>query len=353
MQPSKIFDIMDLARRVRKQDKVFNPLFVGPAGVGKSSVVQQWCKKNNLPFIDLRAAYLEAPDIIGYPSVENIKGLQRTVHNLPEFWPTEGEGVLLLEEPNRGTTAIMNTFMQLLTDRAIHKYTLPKGWIIVGAINPENEHYDVNTMDTALKNRFQIFDVDYDRKTFIDYMKKSGWDKSITMFVESNTWTFVRPEEMGNSPGAKYISPRTLEQLNNAVVAGIDKDDEFLVYESILGKNYGKAFYAFRNNERPVLFDELVNDKKKAIARLKKFSDPNAYKNSLIAITISDIVDNKDKVKDDLLAEVLLTLPADAGPTLIRDLEFSRKVPPLSLTKKIFKDFPEVKKHLQNYLNEA
>ena len=136
MTPETIFEILDVAMQIRKNGDVFNPLFVGPPGVGKSQIVQQWAKKNNLPFIDLRAAYLEAPDLIGFPSIETKSNNKKvTVHNIPEFWPEEGTtGVMLLEEPNRGTTSVLNTFMQLLTDRKVHKYTLPEGWIIVGCI---------------------------------------------------------------------------------------------------------------------------------------------------------------------------------------------------------------------------
>lgn len=349
MKASKIFNVLDLAKKVRKQGKIFNPLFTGPAGVGKSSVVQQWCKVNKLPFIDLRAAYLENCDIIGFPSIQVVDGRQITVHNLPEFWPNEGEGVLLLEEPNRGTTAVMNTFMQLLTDRRIHKYSLPEGWIIVGCINPENEHYDVNTMDTALKNRFQIFEVDYDKKTFIDYMKTQTWDKSVQLFVESNTWSFIRPEELTSTPGNKYISPRTLEQLNNAINAGIKEEDELDIFESVLGKSYGKTFYAFKHNERPVLMTDLLNDTKEALQRLTKFSDFNNYKNSLITITISDIVEDQS-ISDDLLSEVILTLPADQGPVLCRELEYARKEPPLSIIARLCKKYPKIKKYLQSVL---
>jgi MoxR-like ATPase len=325
--PAKIHSVLDLALRARKKGKVLNPLFVGDAGLGKSSIIQQWCRNNELPFIDLRGAYLEAPDMIGFPSVSEHAGRQITKHNLPEFWPHEGAGVILLEEPNRATTAVMNTFMQLLTDRKIHNYEVPSGWIIVGAINPENENYDVNTMDTALKNRFMTLEVEYDRKSFVEYMKKNKWDLSVIQFVESGTWTYTKPEALAN--GAKLISPRTMEQLNTVVIAGVEPEDEFMVYESILGKAVGKAFYAFRNNERPVLYKDLKANLKDSIKRLEVFANPKNYKNSQISITISDLIENREDLrndKDDLIvSQVALVLPVDQGLSLIKELEFQNK----------------------------
>jgi len=323
MTPSKIFDVLDLAKRARKLGEVFNPLFVGPPGVGKSHIVQAWAKKNNLPFIDLRIAYMEAPDLIGFPSIEVKNGRQITVHNLPEFLPYEGEGVLLLEEPNRGTSSVMNCLMQLLTDRKLHKYELPEGWIIVGCINPEGEHYDVNTMDAALRDRFEMFQVTYDKHTFLDYMKSANWNKDIINFVEAGLWTFKTPEELGNLPGAKYISPRTKSKLNAALRAGFAQEDELLIFETVLGTNVAKDFYNFRHNESPVMMTDLKKNLKQALGRLKVFSDPNNYKNGMISLTVKDILED-NTITDDMLADVVRTIPVEQGTVLIRDLEHKR-----------------------------
>lgn len=324
MEPNKIFSIMDLARRARSRGEIFNPLFVGPPGVAKSYNVKEWCKRNNLPFIDLRIAYMEAPDLIGFPSIELANGRQVTVHNLPEFLPVEGEGVLLLEEPNRGTTSVMNCLMQLLTDRKIHKYELPEGWIIASCINPEGDNYDVNAMDNALKDRFEIFPVSYDKKSFVNYMTESKWNKEIINFVEANLWTYKTPEEIGNVAGAKYISPRTKSKLNAAMNAGFDKEDELMIYETILGRNVAKDFYHFRHNESPVTMAELRKNMKTSLKRLAEFSDPANYKNGFISITVKDILED-NSITDDELVAVAKTIPVEQGTSLIRDLEFKRK----------------------------
>ncbi len=349
MKQNQIYTIMDLARRARQNHRKFNPLFVGPPGIGKSEIIQDWCKRNNLPFIDLRAAYLEAPDLIGFPSVENVDGRQVTVHNVPEFWPVDGEGVLLLEEPNRGTTSVMNTMMQLLTDRKVHKYVLPPGWIIAGAINPENEHNDVNTMDTALKDRFEIFEVNYDKNTFVEFMKVNDWDNNIIMFIESNTWTYSKPEDVGDGIGNKYLSSRTFSKLNAALKSEVPKEMELDIYEAILGKNVGRAFFQFMNDEQPVLYKDIIKNPKQAFAKLAKFSNPEDYKAGHISLTMKDIVDNHD-IKDDVLAQVLLHIPADHGPALISDLEYKRK--DNTLLTRMTQNYPEIKKYFRDVLNK-
>lgn len=347
MKPSKIFDIMDLTHKIRKQNRVFNPLFVGPPGIGKSEIIQQWCKKTGIPFIDLRLAYLEAPDVIGYPEINSLSNGRRvTSHITPEFWPSEGEGVILLDEVNRANTSMTNTIMQLLTDRRVHNYELPPGWMVVSCVNPETKEYDVNTMDAALKNRFEIFDVEYSKDAFVNYMKENDWDRQLVMFVESGTWVYTSPDKVAATPGSKYISPRNMSKLNAALKAGIEtEEDELLVFESVLGRTYGTSFYSFLHNQRPVLFKEIKESTKSALKRLEAFCDPNNYKNSQISITMRDIIED-NTIEDELLIKVLLILPADQGPSLIRELEIKRKDDTL------LKRLMDTSKSLHNYYKE-
>ncbi len=324
MEPNKIFNVMDLAQRARVIGEIFNPLFVGPPGVGKSHIVQAWAKARNVPFIDMRIAYMEAPDLIGFPSIQLIGERQVTVHNIPEFLPYEGIGVLLLEEPNRGTSSVMNCLMQLLTDRKIHKYNLPSGWIIASCINPEGNEYDVTTMDAALKDRFEMFQIDYDKQSLVTHMYDANWHKDVVNFVESNMWTYYRPEKVKNTPGSKYISPRTLSKLNAVLKAGFDREDEMMIYETVLGNNVAKDFFNFKHNESPVTMNQLTKNLPEALKKLIKFSDPNNYKGGMISITVKDII-LENTISDDLLATVVSTIPVEKGTALIRDLEIKRK----------------------------
>jgi len=353
MKPSEIFSVLDLAMQARKNGHNFNPLFVGPPGIGKSEIVQQWCNERNLPFIDLRAAYLEAPDLIGFPILEKINGKLRTVHGTPEFWPDTGAGVILLEEPNRGTNSVMNTFMQLLTDRKVHMYTLPEQWIIVGCINPESEEFDVNTMDPALKNRFEEFRVEYDATTFIKFMKEADWDQRIINFVHGGFWNFVNPEQVAANPGAKYISPRSFSKLNAALKANLTSHDELIqmtVIESILGKNYGMQFFNFISKEAPVFVKDLLEDAKAALLRLRRFANPEDYKNGHISMFVEDVKRNHVQVNDALLAEILVCLPSDQSVFLLRELSHLRNLKPNALLDKMCSEHKAVKKYLQSNL---
>lgn len=324
IKPSMIHDILDVALAARKQGRVFNPLFAGPPGLGKSEIVQAWCKKNKYKFVDIRAAYLEAPDLIGFPSIEKVDGRQVTVHNIPEFWPDENYKepfVVLLEEVNRGTTSVMNTFMQMLTDRCVHKYKLPELAIIVSNINPESDTDDVSSMGAALRDRFEIFNVEYDQESFLNHMKESNWENSIIGFVESGTFNYKEPDAVGVNVGSKYISPRTLSKLNTVLKAGIKKDHELVFFTSILGDNVGRDFYSFLRDDSPVLASDIEFQTERAIAKLKKYSEVDNYRAGMISLTVKSIL-TSSYIGDELLAEVVLAIPVDQSVGLINELEY-------------------------------
>ena len=364
MKPSRIIDVLKLAYKAREENQIFNPLFSGDAGLGKSAIAQSFVKimrttgfpedgipaDPNFGFLDLRIAYMEAPDLIGFPESETIGGVRRTVHNLPEFFPTDpnSRGLILLEEPNRGTTGVMNCLMQLLTDRQIHNYKVPKGWFFGSCINPDTAEYDVNAMDAALRNRFEEYEIEYDPISFMEHMEKNNWNQSIQMFISSGTWVFRSTDQVAD--GGKYISPRTWSKVNAAEIAGV-RDDRRLHSEtmrSILGKDIGNEYHKFCYDEAPVTHKDLIEDKKKAFKRLEAQSSVDNYKGDMIAVTVESIITNyscttKDvdgKVGEDTMAEVAKIIPSDQAINLIKGCGFKQSKGAITT---FFRDF--VKRH--------
>lgn len=336
MKPSMISDVLDLALEARRKGYNFNPLFSGDAGLGKSDIVKAWVKKQrernpNFFFIDLRIAYMEAPDVIGFPETkEDENGIMRTTHCLPEIYPTDpdAEGLILLEEPNRGTTGVMNCLMQMLTDLKVHMFDLPKGIIFAGCINPDSAEYSVNSMDAALKDRFEEYEIEYDHNSFVNYIEGAKWHDSVVNFVKSGTWLYKAAKEIAKD--GQYISPRTLSKLNAAEQAGLQNNRalHFQTACGILGRDYGKSYHKFCFEESPVTHTDLLENKANALKRLEKMSDPNSYNGDMIGITIdsiaknftTDLEDNRDEslIGENTMAEVAKIIPSDQAVNLIK-----------------------------------
>ena len=340
MKPSHITTIMDTALAARKAGEVFNPMFTGEAGLGKSQIVQQWVKKQRernpeFGFIDLRIAYMEAPDLIGLPENEIADGVRITSHYQPDFLPRDpkSEGLILLEEPNRGTTGTMNCLMQLLTDRKIHKYVVPEGWLVAACINPDSSEYDVTTMDVALKDRFVDFEVEYDPMTFIEFMDGENWNESIQRFIGDAIWVYKTSKELGQN--GKYISPRTWAMVNTAEKAGVRKNRTLhrICVGSILGKDIGNEYHRYCYDQAPVTAHELLNDPVKALSKLKEHSHPDTYKGDMLSATVESIQKayggpkkdcKADQIDEDLMAQVATIISADYAVNLIKGCGFKQ-----------------------------
>lgn len=351
--------VLDLAKRANEIGEIVNPMFTGDAGLGKSQIVQQWValQRETDPefgFIDLRIAYMEAPDLIGFPeTAKDADGRERTMHRLPEFWPTKGRGLIFLEEPNRGTTGVMNCLMQLLTDRKVHNYTLPPGWMIAAAVNPDSSEYDVNTMDAALKDRFEEFEIEYDALTFMEYMEQKKWHDAIQRFVGNGVWVYKTPKELGQN--GKYISPRTWSKVNAAERAGLSNNNRMLhriTVCGILGKDIGNEYHSYCFDQAPVTAQEILKDKKAALKRLKEHCSQDSYRGDMIPVTVESIIKayggKKDKctpeqIDEDTMVEVAKIIPADQTANLIKGCGYAVAKGRMSdFLNQFVKDHPEL-----------
>ena len=153
MRPSQVTQALEYLIKAKQ------PVMLhGSPGVGKSQVVKQVADKLGIEMIDLRLSQLDPVDLRGVPSVDKTKvgktEVGKTNWNVPSFLPTEGKGILFLDEINSAAQATQAAAYQLVLDRKLGDYELPDGWAMVAAGNRSTDRAIVNAMSTALKNRF-------------------------------------------------------------------------------------------------------------------------------------------------------------------------------------------------------
>lgn len=323
MKVSQIKSILNATWKANQMGhRKFVPLFTGEAGIGKSEICQEWVKDMRVSdpdfqFLDLRIAYMDSPDFVGLVfNVVSNDGTNRTCYSLPEFWPTEGRGLILLEEPNRGQQSVMNALMQLLTDRKVMNYSVPNGFIIAGAINPEIEGYDVNHMDVPLRNRFTEFETVFDKQDFLTYVKANLWFEPLVAWLDEG-WSYFKSGEVGTE--GSYITPRSLSKLNTIEVVnrevGVDPNVRINVIHSVLGKGFANQYIQFVDNDKPLLAGDFIKNKEKALERLKKMTaDKVGYRGDLVNPLIDSVIDSIGK--GELVPEIVF----DLAPHLNRDM---------------------------------
>ena len=152
-------------KAIGKGISVRRPVFLwGPPGIGKSDIVKQIGDTMNRQVIDVRLALWEPTDIKGIPYYNSDEG--QMVWAPPAELPTDPEStaIIFLDELNSAPPAVQAAAYQLILNRRVGTYELPKGVDVVAAGNREGDRGVTYRMPAPLANRFVHLEakVDFD-----------------------------------------------------------------------------------------------------------------------------------------------------------------------------------------------
>jgi len=164
---------------------------------------------------------MDPPDLTGMPKLE--EGCTRFFP--PAFLPTEGKGLLVLEELNRAPVFMRAPCLMLLTARSLNDYKLPPGWLPVATINPPEDGYEAEELDAACLTRFTQINVVPDRDEWIRWAQENDVDADVINYVSSDNysslsttiripdpslfWRGLNDNYFSRSPAQSVLSERT------------------------------------------------------------------------------------------------------------------------------------------------
>ena len=187
----------------------------GSPGIGKSSIVRQIAKENEMEFIDLRLSLLDPTDLKGIPFFD--KENHQAVWASPSFLPREGRGILFLDELNSAPPTVQASAYQLILDRAIGEYRLPEGWKIVAAGNNEDDHGITYKMPAPLANRFIHLHMELDVDEWCEWAYAKGIDYRIISYIRyKNEALFAFDPDQKS-----FATPRSWEFANAILASGL------------------------------------------------------------------------------------------------------------------------------------
>ena len=140
---------------IRKCLKKQRPVFMwGPPGIGKSDIVKQLGNEQDREVIDVRLSLWEPTDIKGIPYYNSNSNTMTWAP--PAELPTDPDStaILFLDELNSAAPATQAAAFQLVLNRRVGTYILPKGVAIVAAGNREGDKGVTYRMPAPLANRF-------------------------------------------------------------------------------------------------------------------------------------------------------------------------------------------------------
>ena len=160
----------DAKRSIRKCINIQRPVFMwGPPGIGKSDIVKQIGQDEGRDVIDIRLSLWEPTDIKGIPYYNS--QLNTMTWAPPSELPTDPEStaILFLDELNSAAPATQAAAYQLILNRRVGTYVLPKGVSIVAAGNREADKGVTFRMPSPLANRFVHIELKTDYEDWLQW----------------------------------------------------------------------------------------------------------------------------------------------------------------------------------------
>lgn len=205
------------------------PTFLwGAPGIGKSSIIKQIAKEKNLECIDLRLSLLDPTDLKGIPFYE--RESHTALWAPPSFLPREGEGILFLDELNAAAPAVQASAYQLILDRRVGEYELPKGWSIVAAGNREGDRGVVYRLPSPLANRFVHIEMEVSVEDWRIWAVKSRIDPRLIAYIGFKNSALFGFEPTKNL--RSFATPRSWEAVHKILQSPLPNN---LLLEAISG----------------------------------------------------------------------------------------------------------------------
>jgi hypothetical protein len=207
-------------RSIRKAIQTRRPVFLwGPPGIGKSDIVKQIGEDAGREVVDVRLALWEPTDIKGIPYYNADQG--KMVWAPPSELPTnpESTAIIFLDELNSAPPAVQAAAYQLILNRRVGTYELPKGVDVVAAGNREGDRGVTYRMPAPLANRFIHLEAKVDFDDFQEWAVMNNVHPEVVGYVgfaKQDLYDFDP-----KSPSKAFATPRSW-----VFVSDLLKDDD-------------------------------------------------------------------------------------------------------------------------------
>ena len=231
--------------------KAQRPVFLwGPPGIGKSECVQEITDELGGFMVDLRMAQMEPTDIRGIPYFN--KDIGKMDWAEPVDLPSEELAsqypivVLFLDEMNSAPPSVQAAGYQLILNRRIGKYVLPKNVVIVAAGNRDSDKGVTYRMPMPLANRFVHLEMRPDFNSWQQWAVTKGVHKDVVgylSFAKQDMYDFD-----AKASSRAFATPRSWVFVSDLLTDedNIDNDTLFNLVAGAVGDGLATKFMAHR-----------------------------------------------------------------------------------------------------------
>lgn len=223
-------DIKDTINAWQKNRNVDKQCFhiVGPAGVGKTQICYQIADEltkelfegteQEFKIIMVKSPVLTRDDFL-IPFPVGLNTGDPTFKMLySDFVPREKNsfGIFVIDEFSRGDHQLQQLLWQVQNEYSIHREHFPKGWFVISVDNPDDNEYEIDTMEDAagLRRQLHIY-TEVSVQDFLEFAIKSDFHPFVIEFIQTHPQYLY--DFQSQKIGSVYANPASYEKLSDHI----------------------------------------------------------------------------------------------------------------------------------------
>ncbi|OPZ40858.1 MAG: AAA domain (dynein-related subfamily) [Synergistetes bacterium ADurb.BinA166] len=240
-----------------------NLLVLGMAGTGKTEMAQEAVKAAEFEYIYLNLSVLEAPDLVGLPSI--VDG--NVVYAMPAFMPKmDGSKpkVLIVDEIDKAKPELQNPLLELFQSHTMNGVKLNIQAIIATGNLPDEGAFS-QPISHALTNRCQAFRITHNFEAWASWAKEAEVNPLVIGFLSKNREYLSMAAAEGDPTAYCRPSPRSWTMAARDLDRTTSKDSvdfQTLLVAGRVGISASVKFKVWLDHYRHVepIVDKLVKD---------------------------------------------------------------------------------------------
>jgi hypothetical protein len=214
------------------------PMAWGDPGLGKSDIAEAVAADLGLELIYADLVTRDPADLGGMPWVQN----GRTIRSRPDWMPTDGKGLLFLDELPQAGIANLNIAATLIRQHRIGEHHLPPTWMVVCAGNHLHNRGGTTTMPSHVRNRLMHCYVEADATA---WAKWASARRLNPMLIAYNRYRANDFHHKFSPTENAYPTPRSWSACHQALRLDLTADLRRMCMDGLVGNSAGADFAGF------------------------------------------------------------------------------------------------------------
>lgn len=315
MKPSDILKALAILHRADKPTMLW-----GPPGVGKSKLAEQFALSIGARLLDTRLALLDPTDLRGIPYFD--PETKTAKWGAPSMLPpeySEESYILFLDEINAAPPSVQAAAYQLILDRKVGEYSLPKNVYILAAGNRSGDRGVTYEMPAPLENRLVHLDFTVDKDDWIDWAIDNEKHPDTIGFISHSPGS-LNDFDPKNKTDHGFPTPRSWSSVSDILEACSKEDSPEILTKNLVSGTIGQGksieFFAFRKISSHLPTPEDVLSGKVTSFSDKVKDEISAHHSMIISLiyTLNRTVEDEPSLMDDYMGNFMTFLDNNVQP---------------------------------------